>query len=828
MSEVQKRYKIEGMTCAACSARLERVIAGLKGVNKVQVNLLAEKMHVLGTEELDQDEVLSTVEKAGFRAYPEEEYFNTRNFKVKGLTCEACVRRLENKLIDVPGVKSVTINLVNETARIVMDPDVSIEELVQETEKIGFTLEAGSRDVQEFDRELAERLRQLRQKTIVAMIFALPVLVVSMGEMLGLVLPEIINPHVNPLNFALTQFLLTLPILWSGRHFYINGFRNLYNLAPNMDSLIAIGTGAAVVYSTWNLAEIALGHSPFERAMDLYFESAAVIIALVSLGKFLEQRAKFRTSDAIKQLIKLRPETAVIEGGEGQKTLPVEDIRKGDIIIVRPGERIAVDGEVVQGSSAVDESMLTGESIPKSKVPGDKVYEGTLNTTGSVRFRADRVGSETALARIISMIQEAQGVKAPIASMVDRVSLYFVPVVIVFAFASGLGWFFLGESEFTFALRIFVAVLVIACPCALGLATPTAIMVGTGRGAQLGVLIKGGEVLEAAKNIQVVIFDKTGTLTRGKPELTDIILLDHCHEREYILSLLGGVEDNSEHPLARAMVEGLKKETKSLTYPDKFDSFPGKGVKAFKEGHEIIVGSFSWFQELMPQKVQKLKLDKLKQELSRQGKTPLLAAVDGSIVAVFGLADQLRPEVPEIVQTLKEQGIQVVMLTGDNETTAGAIAVQAGIEEVRAQVLPEYKAREVEKYQLQGYKVAMVGDGINDAPALTAADVGISMGTGIDVAIESGDIVLMKDSLEGVLTALGLSRATVRNIRQNLFWAFIYNVIGLPVAAGFLKLFGGPTLSPMFAGAAMALSSVSVVSNALRLRFFKNESTNKK
>jgi Cu+-exporting ATPase len=543
---------------------------------------------------------------------------------------------------------------------------------------------------------------------------------------------------------------------------------------------------------------------------------------MVSLGKFLEQRAKTRTSDAIRQLIKLRPDKAVIIQGDEQITINVEDIKHGQILVVRPGERIPVDGTVIKGASAVDESMLTGESIPKTKNMGDKVFGGTLNTTGNIRFKAEKIGSETALARIIKMIEEAQGSKAPIASLADRVSLYFVPVVIALAIVSGLSWLFIGQTEFTFALRIFIAVLVIACPCALGLATPTAIMVGTGRGAQLGVLIKGGEILEAAQDIQVVIFDKTGTLTRGKPALTDIVVLDESQDRKRLLSLLGGVEDQSEHPLARAVVAGIREEVQdSFPQPDEFESVPGKGVMATIGDEQIVAGSFGLFEERLPDVIKEQKLDEIREKLSSQGKTPLLMSVNDKIVLVLGVADEIRKEARSVVQKLKKAGKKVVMLTGDNEITARAIAAQAGIDDVRAQVLPENKASEVVTYQKKGFKVAMVGDGINDAPALTVADVGISMGTGIDVAIESGDIILMRGDLRGVLTSLDLSRATVRNIKQNLFWAFIYNVLGLPVAAGVLKLFGGPTLSPMFAGAAMAMSSFSVVSNALRLRFFK-------
>ena len=822
MSIQKLEFTIKGMTCAACVARVERAVAWVPGVDKVSVNLANETMYVQALKDVNINDILESVKKSGYEAVVKNDLRQSLRFKVKGMTCSACSTRVERILEKQQGVMDASVNLADETARVVAGNNADVEEMIQAVRKAGFELEVIQEKRPDYDGEMAARLRQMRNKAILAIVFAIPLMIVSMGEMVGIPLPEIISHQAYPLNFALLQLFLTMPIVWSGRHFYVSGFRNLYQLAPNMDSLIAIGTGAALVYSIWNLVEIALGNMPHARAMDLYFESAAVIIAMVSLGKFLEQRAKTRTSDAIRQLIKLRPDKAVVEDGKQQVTINVEDISRNQIIVVRPGERIPVDGTVTRGSSAVDESMLTGESIPRAKKEGDRVYGGTLNTTGSLRFKAEKVGSETALARIIKMIEEAQGSKAPIASMADRVSLYFVPVVIVLAFASGLSWFIIGQTEFTFALRIFIAVLVIACPCALGLATPTAIMVGTGRGAQLGVLIKGGEILEAAKDVNVAIFDKTGTLTMGKPELTDIVMLDEKEERSDLLRMLGGVEDQSEHPLARAVVEGLKTEVKGgFSQPDIFESIPGKGVKASVAGRRVVVGSFSLFEELMPEFVADITLQDIRQDLSSRGKTPLLVSVDERVVLVLGVADKIRPEAQEVVQILKSSGIKVVMLTGDNETTARAIADEAGIDIVRAQVLPENKAMEVENYQKQGFKVAMVGDGINDAPALTAADVGISMGTGIDVAIESGDIVLMRGDLRGVVTALDLSGATVKNIKQNLFWAFIYNISGLPVAAGLLKLFGGPTLSPMFAGAAMALSSFSVVSNALRLRFYK-------
>jgi len=616
--------------------------------------------------------------------------------------------------------------------------------------------------------------------------------------------------------------------MWSGRRFYLNGFPALVRKAPNMDSLIAVGTGAAFIYSTWNLIEIFLGLDAMARVMDLYYESAAVLIALVSLGKYLETRSKAKTSDAISQLMELTPDKATLvknPGAENEEQIDilVSDIEAGDMILVRPGERIPVDGTVKKGHSSVDESMLTGESLPVSKEEGGKVIGGTLNKNGMLRVLAERVGQDTVLARIIKMVREAQGSKAPIANLADRISLYFVPIVMVIATLSGLAWYFVGDAPFPFALRIFIAVLVIACPCAMGLATPTSIMVGTGRGAQLGVLIKSGEALEMAQGINVLVFDKTGTLTYGKPQLTDFeVLRETGMPEDDILALVAGAESVSEHPLAEAIVQEARARNLALKEPDAFEAIPGKGIKASLGDNDILLGNREFIRARI-ENFDNPEIDSKAAEFAASGKTSLFLAVNGKMTALLAIADQIKPETPQTISRLKKMGIKIFMLTGDNETTAKAIAFQAGIEDVIAEVLPDFKAEKVAELQSRGMKVGMVGDGINDAPALAKADVGIAMGTGIDVAVESGDIVLMKGDLSGVLTALALSRATMRNIKQNLFWAFAYNVVGIPIAAGLLYIFGGPTLNPMIAGGAMAMSSVSVVTNALRLRFFTPE-----
>ena len=822
-------YAIQGMTCGACVKRVENALTALDGVHRVSVNLATETLSVeWDPNAIEPERLIQAVQQAGYSVRqttkPDE-----IELAVKGMTCATCVSRVENALTGLNGVLQATVNLASETAQVRFTPEhVHLDTIIQAIRDAGydtFELRGDQGSATEVQRQdMLARLVAMRTKLLLAAGFAVPLFIVSMGEMVGLPMPAALSPHHAPLNFALVQFLLTLPVLWAGREFYARGFPNLWKRVPNMDSLIAVGTGAAFVYSTWNLVEIVLGHDPMAKAMDLYFESAAVIITLVMLGKFLETRSKVRTSDAIRQLMELTPRTATRIRDDHQEVIALEQIRPGDVLLVKPGERIPVDGRLEQGQTSVDESMLTGESLPVGKKQGDALISGTLNAHGSIHMVAERIGRDTVLARIIRLVQEAQGSKAPIASLVDRLSLYFVPAVIVVAIFSGLAWYFIGQEPFTFALRIFIAVLVIACPCAMGLATPTAIMVGTGRGAQLGVLIKGGEALETACGIQAVILDKTGTLTQGRPAITDIIpLSSHSLSTDELLRLAAAAESRSEHPLAKAVVDSAQEQGLDELPVDDFEYFPGQGIKARVDGRDLLLGNQHFISQHIAEGFDLDQAQSKAMEVSSAGKTALFMAVDGRPAAVLGIADRIKPEANEVVAVLKQRGLRVVMLTGDNTQTAQAVAAQAGIEDLRAEVLPENKAEEVKRLQEQGLKVAMVGDGINDAPALAQADLGVAMGTGIDVAIESGDMVLMSGNLAGLLTALNLSRAVVRNIKQNLFWAFAYNVLGIPVAAGLLYVFGGPTLSPMIAGGAMAMSSVSVVSNALRLRFFKPE-----
>ncbi len=818
---------VQGMHCASCSSRIEKVLSQMPGIREAVVNLAEESLRLQWDPALTDLEAVSQRLKAlGFDlVWPSAE--SRLALRIDGMHCASCSARIEKVVGALPGVLEAQVNLASETGLVLFDPERVSPRLIRETiRNLGFATRvvAGQENiVAQRQKEMEDRLAAMKRRLIPALFLAALLLLIAMGEMLGLPLPAIISPHTHPFNFGLVQLVLVLPILWSGRHFYTIGFPSLLRGGPTMDSLIAVGTGAAFIYSLWNLIEIGLGIEVMARVMDLYFESAGVLIALVSLGKYLETRAKARTSDAIRQLLQLVPEQATLLKGEEQLSVPVEEIEVNDRILIRPGERIPVDGVICKGSSSVDESMLTGESLPVAKGVGDKVVGATLNKNGMLHMQAEKVGQDTVLARIVKLVQEAQGSKAPIANLADRISLYFVPVVMVIALASGLAWYLLAGAGFPFSLRIFVAVLVIACPCAMGLATPTSIMVGTGRGAQLGVLIKSGAALEMVQHVGAVVFDKTGTLTHGTPALLAFTVRPGLSmSKAELLSCAASLEKVSEHPLAQAIVDEATRQGVALRPVEEFKALPGRGVSARIDGHELLIGNLTLMTE---QGVSGLDEGTAQEadNLARQGCTALYLALDGAMAAIFGVADTIKEETPETVARLKAMGLRVIMLTGDHEATARAIARQAGIDEVIAQVLPEDKAARIEALQAGGLRVAMVGDGINDAPAMVVADVGIAMGTGIGVAIESGDIVLMRGDLRGVITALSLSRATMRNIKQNLFWALAYNVIGIPVAAGVLTLFGGPSLNPMLAGGAMALSSVSVVSNALRLRFFGND-----
>jgi Cu+-exporting ATPase len=739
---------------------------------------------------------------------------------IGGMTCAACSKRVEKAISKLEGIDRVSVNFATEKAYVSFDPQsIRLSAIRAAVENAGYTAikEEAVRNIDEEKLRRQKETNTLWKKFIVSAVFGVPLLYIAMAPMISWVnlpIPKFLNPMQFPLVFALTQILLTLPILAAGNKFFTIGFKALADRSPNMDSLIAIGTSSAIIYSLYSTYEIYTGNF---MAMDgLYFETAGVIITLILLGKFLEAVSRGKTSEAIKKLMGLAPKTAIVIQDGREIELPIEEVIIGDIIIVKPGERIPVDGTVMEGHTSIDESMLTGESIPVDKKISDKVFAASINKNGMIKFEAEKIGSDTVLAQIIKLVEDAQGSKAPIAKMADIVSGYFVPIVVMIAIAAFAAWMFAGQS-FVFSLTIFISILVIACPCALGLATPTAIMVGTGKGAEYGILIKGGEALETAHKIDTIIFDKTGTITEGKPKVTDVIVYNGISESE-LLQLAASGEKGSEHPLGDAIVARAEKDGIELFDLDSFQAIPGHGIEVKINGKNILIGN----RKLMNDKV--IKLDEFATDsdrLAEEGKTPMYLSIDGVLSGIIAVADTVKKSSAGSIKILQSMGIEVIMITGDNKKTAEAIAKQVGITSVLAEVLPQDKSNEVKKLQSLGKKVAMVGDGINDAPALAIADIGIAVGSGTDVAMESADIVLMRSDLMDVPTALQLSKSTIRNIKQNLFWAFGYNVAGIPVAAGLLYIFGGPLLSPIIAAAAMSLSSVSVLTNALRLKRFK-------
>jgi len=808
-----KSFKIEGMTCAACAKAVERVTKKLDGVEDSSVNLATEKMNISFDEgKVTVEDIQKAVEKAGYKARIES---ITKSFAIEGMTCTACANAIERATKKIDGVIDSNVNFATEKLTIVYEPSkVRFPDIRKVVEKAGYKIfeeEQGA----DTDKEKKENeAKSLWRKFVISAIFTVPLLYVAMGHMIGFPLPEIVNPMMNPKNFALLQLLLVLPVIVLGSRFYAVGFRTLAKRSPNMDSLIAIGTSAAFLYGLFAVYKIFSGDASY--ANDMYFESAATILTLVTLGKYFESVSKGKSSEAIKKLMGLSPKTArVIFSGE-EKEISIDEVEVGDIIVVRPGEKIPVDGQVTVGTTSVDESMLTGESIPVEKNPGDMVIGASINKNGNIKYEATKVGKDTTIAQIIKLVEEAQGSKAPIARMADTIAGYFVPVVMALAVFSGIAWYLSGETAL-FGLTIFISVLVIACPCALGLATPTAIMVGTGKGAEYGVLIKSGIALETAHKIQTVVLDKTGTITEGKPVVTEIMAF-RGYEKDYLLQIAASAEKGSEHPLGEAIVKAAQDKNLEIKPISQFKAIPGHGIEVDIDEKHIIMGN----KKLMDERAVPLE-DKweLSQKLASEGKTPMYISADGVLAGVIAVADTVKENSKKAVTGLREMGIEVVMISGDNKRTADAIARQVGIDRVLAEVLPENKAEEVKKLQAEGRKVAMVGDGINDAPALAQADLGVAIGSGTDVAIESADIVLMRGDLMDVITAIDLSKKTIRNIKQNLFWAFGYNVVGIPVAMGLLHLFGGPLLNPMIAGAAMSFSSVSVVTNALRLKGFK-------
>ena len=803
---------ITGMSCASCAAKVEKGLNNVEGVTKATVNFAAEKATVFfHPAQTDLSHLIDRVKDLGYGARVEKVVL-----PIQGMTCASCVSKVEKALSSVKGVVQAGVNFATERALVEYIPEeVSIRDFKKVVEEAGYqVLEVKEEDIVEKERLAREaELSRLKKKFIIGAVLLAPILLLMYGASLF----EKWIGLSRETNFFI-QFLLATPVeFWVGWQFYVGFWKAAKHKTNDMNTLIAVGTSAAYLYS---LIVTFVPHLIMVKGlmMDVYFDTSAAIIVLILLGRFLEARAKGKTSEAIKKLIGLQPKTARVIRNGNEVDIPVEEVTLGDIVVVRPGEKIPVDGIVKEGYSSVDESMVTGESLPVEKKVGDMAIGATINKTGTFKFEATKVGKDTVLAQIVRLVQEAQGSKPPIARMVDVIASYFVPVVISIAIITFIVWYFFGpHPALTYAFLNFVAVLIIACPCALGLATPTSIMVGTGKGAENGILIRGAEALETAHQLDTIVFDKTGTLTKGEPSVTDIIGSEKFTKRE-ILTLAASAEKGSEHPLGEAIINKAEEEGLGLLESKNFQAIAGHGIEATIDSKRILLGNLRLMEE---RKVILNGLSDRAELLSKEGKTPMFLAVEGKVAGIIAVADILKENSKKAVEALHQMGLEVVMLTGDNERTAKAIASQIGIDRVLAEVLPEMKVEEVRRLQVEGKKVGMVGDGINDAPALAQADVGIAIGTGADVAMESSDITLIGGDLKGVVTAIALSKATVRNIKQNLFWAFAYNTILIPVAAGALFPFFGILLNPIFAAGAMAFSSVTVVSNALRLRRFK-------
>lgn len=813
-------YSVEGMTCASCAMTVEKAVGKLTGVEQVGVNIATEKLTLTYDEKLlSFEDISQTVEKSGYRLI---DNLVTETYLIEGMTCASCAMMVEKTLRKLEGVEEVSVHLVTEKVRIRYDRDQqNLASLEAAVKKAGYKLVWQALEIEKEMKKKLTKQEILWNQFIWSALFTLPLLYISMGPMLpfgGLPLPAWLH---QPLFYASSQLVLLLPVLYIGRSFFKKGFKMIFQSHPNMDSLIAAGTSAALLQGGLMLGFLLSGREvPMHgQHPDLYFESAAVILTLITLGKYFEARSKGQTSEAIKKLMNLIPQTAQVlrEGQEMQ--VSIDQVLVGDRLIVRPGQQVPVDGKVLEGQTRVDESMLTGESLPVKKMVGDTVFGATLNQQGAIQMQATKVGRDTTLSQIIRLVEEAQGSKAPIAKLADQVSAVFVPIVMGLALLSGLTWYFLGQESWIFSLTISISVLVIACPCALGLATPTAIMVGTGKGAENGLLFKSSQAIEALQQVDTLVFDKTGTITEGQPQVVAIQLLADKN-REQVLQLAASSEQFSEHPLAQALLQTAKEESIALLAATNFQVHAGRGLSVTIAEQTIHLGN----ELLMSEQEIELGAGRaVAEQFAKEAKTPVFLAADKELLAVIAIADRVKKTSQEAIQTLKAMGLEVVMLTGDHKKTALAIAKEIGIEQVISQVLPDDKANQVRLLQSQGKCIAMVGDGINDAPALAQAQVGIAIGSGTDIAIESADVVLMHSDMLDVIKAIKLSQATMRTIKQNLFWAFAYNVVGIPIAMGLLYLFDGPLLNPMLAGAAMSLSSISVVLNALRLRSMRLE-----
>jgi Cu+-exporting ATPase len=811
-----KVFSIDGMTCASCAQTVEKAAQKLPGVKTANVNLATEKMNIqFDSSALTEADIQKAVADAGYTAIS-----NTvkKTFNIEGMTCASCAQTIEKATQKLRGVNLSSVNLATEKLVVEYDPGmVNLTDIIKAVMDSGYEAheEVATADTVDQDKEKKQKeIKSLWNRFLISALFTAPLLYIAMGHLVNAPLPDFINPMMNPEAFAIVQLVLTLPVVVVNSKIYRNGFKALSKGHPNMDSLISLGTSAAFLYGVFATVMIFRGEVAY--ANELYYETAAVILALIVLGKYLETLTKGKTSEAIKKLMGLAPKTALVVRNGKESEISIDEVVVGDIIVVRPGGKMPVDGVVIEGLTSVDESMLTGESIPVEKSVGDAIIGASINKNGTIRYKATKVGKDTALSQIIKLVEDAQGSKAPIAKMADIISGYFVPIVIAIAILSAIAWYFAGQTG-VFALTIAISVLVIACPCALGLATPTAIMIGTGKGAEHGVLFKSGTALETTHKLNTIVFDKTGTITEGKPKVTDIITAEGISETE-LLTLSASAEKGSEHPLGEAIVNSAEEKGLAFLKTETFNAIPGHGIEVTINGQHLLLGNKKLMDEWH---IGLGNLASASDALARQGKTPMYIAKDGKIAGIIAVADTVKESSLHAIKKLHKMGIEVAMITGDNKRTAEAIAKQVGIDRVLSEVLPEDKANEVKKLQDEGKKVGMVGDGINDAPALAQADVGIAIGSGTDVAIESADVVLMRSDLMDVPTAVELSKSTIRNIKENLFWAFAYNILGIPFAMGVVYAFGGPLLSPVIAAAAMSFSSISVLLNALRLKGFQ-------
>ena len=811
-----KVFSIDGMTCASCAQTVEKAAQKLPGVKTANVNLATEKKNIqFDSSALTEADIQKAVADAGYTAIS-----NTvkKTFNIVGMTCASCAQTIEKATQKLRGVNLSSVNLATEKLVVEYDPGmVNLTDIIKAVMDSGYEAheEVATADTVDQDKEKKQKeIKSLWNRFLISALFTAPLLYIAMGHLVNAPLPDFINPMMNPEAFAIVQLVLTLPVVAVNSKIYRNGFKALSKGHPNMDSLISLGTSAAFLYGVFATVMIFRGEVAY--ANELYYETAAVILALIVLGKYLETLTKGKTSEAIKKLMGLAPKTALVVRNGKESEISIDEVVVGDIIVVRPGGKMPVDGVVIEGLTSVDESMLTGESIPVEKSVGDAIIGASINKNGTIRYKATKVGKDTALSQIIKLVEDAQGSKAPIAKMADIISGYFVPIVIAIAILSAIAGYFAGQTG-VFALTIAISVLVIACPCALGLATPTAIMIGTGKGAEHGVLFKSGTALETTHKLYTIVFDKTGTITEGKPKVTDIITAEGISETE-LLTLSASAEKGSEHPLGEAIVNSAEEKGLAFLKTETFNAIPGHGIEVTINGQHLLLGNKKLMDEWH---IGLGNLASASDALASQGKTPMYIAKDGKIAGIIAVADTVKESSLRAIKKLHKMGIEVAMITGDNKRTAEAIAKQVGIDRVLSEVLPEDKANEVKKLQDEGKKVGMVGDGINDAPALAQADVGIAIGSGTDVAIESADVVLMRSDLMDVPTAVELSKSTIRNIKENLFWAFAYNILGIPFAMGVVYAFGGPLLSPVIAAAAMSFSSISVLLNALRLKGFQ-------